>query len=125
MYCLDTNIIVAFLRGDDAIAEKIAGSQICITWLTVCELYRGIFLSKQAVANKAQLERFLEVVEILNFSQAACELYGTLYKTLKNTGLPTQDMDLLISALCMANNKMIVTRNIKDFKNIPNLKVIS
>ncbi|HLD33247.1 MAG TPA: type II toxin-antitoxin system VapC family toxin [Candidatus Nanoarchaeia archaeon] len=125
MYCLDTNIVVAFLRGDAEVAEKIRNNEVCITWLTVCELYRGIFLSRQAVSNKAQLERFLEVIKIIEFNQSACELYGAQHKELKITGSPTQDIDLLISALCIANNKILVTRNIKHFKKVHNLKVIS
>ena len=126
MYCLDTNIVIAFLRGDTVVVDKInsVGGSVCITWLTVCELYRGVFLSSQVESNTTQLNRFLESTKIIAFSRTACELYGQLYAKLKSKGKPTQDIDLLIGALCIAHGKTLVTRNVKDFV-IPDLKTIS
>ena len=48
MYCIDTNIIVNFLRGDKDTIKKfreINNKDIFITPLTLCELFRGAFLS--------------------------------------------------------------------------------
>ncbi len=128
MYCLDTNIVVDFFRGDEQIAEKMRmavarGSAIAITILTVCELYKGVFQSSHAEEHLSQLNGFLESVNILGLTLGACEVYGRLYKTLKDSGKLSQEFDLLIASIVQAHRYTLVTRNIKDFTRFNELQV--
>ncbi len=129
MPCLDTDLVIAFLRGDPSAMAKVkhlrlayAGwYDISITSITLCELYRGAFLSKSVSESIKFLNEFLESVTLLTQSKISCLIYGEDYAELKKNGIMTQDSDLMIASICKANNVVLLTRNVKDFKNIPDM----
>lgn len=125
MYCLDTDVIVDFLRGKHATAEKIKkiSSALTTTCLNVCELYKGAYLSKMPENEKAIIDEFLKKINILNFDNKSCDLYGRNFALLRGRGRPTQELDLLIACMCISNNQILVTGNKKHFSNIPDLKL--
>ena len=130
MYCLDTDIAVAFLRGQDSAVSFLtklqeSGVEISTTTLTLCELYRGAFLSPDVHKNLGLVNTFLERVNLLPEAKSSCIIYGQDFATLKKKGVMTQQMDLLIASICKANGQALITRNIRDFKNIPDLVVNS
>ncbi len=126
MYCLDTDIVIGFLRGHSDAVSKLTNLQesktdIAITPLTLCELYRGAFLSKENDKNVALINNFVGKITLLNHDQVSCQIFGENYVYLKRKGQQTQEMDLMIASICKANNCVLITRNIKDFKNVPGL----
>ena len=126
MYCLDSDVVIAHFRGDASIKERfnsISSRELFITPITLCELYRGAFLSSNLEKNKLLVERLLERANVLNFDLQACEIFGNAYKTLKRSGKLTQDNDLMTASICISNNATLVTRNKKHFENIKGLRV--
>ena len=55
----------------------------------------------------------------MQFSPSA----GTQYQSLKDQKLRIGSRDLRISAIALANNGIIITRNQKDFSQVPGLKI--
>ena len=49
IYCLDTDILIEYFRGSDAVRKKIENltgeDSIGFTWLTIYEFFKGIFAS--------------------------------------------------------------------------------
>lgn len=126
MYCLDSNIVIAILRGDTALrsrVSKITAEDIYVTPITLCELYKGAFLAERSEEAIALVDRFMRIAKLLDFRETACIEFGKLYKELKKIGKPTQMADLLIASIVKSNNITLVTRNKKDFVNIPGLKL--
>ncbi len=128
MYCFDTDLVISFLRGYPEAINKIknlqnTGVEIVITYLTLCELYRGAYASLNKEKNISLINEFLERTSPINQSKLSCMLFGQDYAFLKTKGMPTQEMDLMIASICKANNCVLITRNTKDFKNIPNLMI--
>lgn len=126
MYCFDTNIILEIFKGNKLIERRLSSiikSEVYITPISLCEIYRGIFLSKNIDDEVSLINDFLESVNLLNLDVRSCELYGKLYSELKRVGKLTQDFDLAIAAICIANNKILITKNKKHFKNIKGLKI--
>lgn len=128
MFCLDTDMIVAFLRDDAAAIKKLkqlqmSGTDIAVTTVTLSELYKGAFLSVKRDAGIAFVNEFLEGIALLTQNKLSCLLFGQDYALLKNKGLLTGEMDLMIASICKAHDCVLVTRNIKDFKNIPELMI--
>ncbi len=128
MYCLDTDLVVAFFRKSPEAASKIqefkaSDSELVITSITLCELYRGAFLSLKKDENLALVNNLLERASLLVQDKISCLLFGQDYAFLQKKGIQTQEMDLMIAGICKANNAVLVTRNVKDFRNIPNLLV--
>jgi len=129
MYCLDTSTVIAVFRGKEtALRAKMeqmreSGANFAITTITLCELYQGAFLSSSKEQGLAQINAFLESVTLLLQDKMSCLLFGQDYALLKERGMQTQEMDLMIAAICKAKNAVLVTSNVKDFRNIPKLMV--
>ncbi len=129
LYCLDTNIVIDLLRGDkrlqatieSCIREKIG---FCMTPIALAELFKGAYLAARQKDALRLVEDFVHSVELLNFTEQACKLFGYFHAELRKQGKQTQDADLMIGSIALAHDAALVTRNGKDFKNIAGLKII-
>lgn len=126
MYCLDSDVVIEHFRGNEKIRLRmspISHDEIFISPITLCELYRGAFLSNKIQENTLLIDKLLEKARILLFNKHACEIFGEEYSLLKKRGRLTQDNDLITASLCIANNLTLITRNKKHFESIKGLKV--
>ncbi|MBU0756730.1 MAG: type II toxin-antitoxin system VapC family toxin [Nanoarchaeota archaeon] len=128
MYCLDTNIIIEHLRDNRLIKEKIIaltkyGADFSITPITICELYKGAYKSKNIEHNIKQVKTTVATMKIIEFNENAYLAYGKIHKELMSKGTMTSEMDLLIGCLAYSFNATLVTQNKKHFENIQGLKV--
>lgn len=127
-YLLDTNICVFLLRGQYGVDKKIdeVGLENChISEITMAELKYGAELGrKKGIKQRAQgLDSFLSSIQILPISNAI-DLYASEKARLRLAGTPADDdFDLLIGCTAIANDLIMVTENIKDFKNFSNIKL--
>ncbi len=126
MYCFDTSIVVAIIRGDSDLKQRISKipvEEASFTWITLCELYRGANLSNKIHEGLEDIEKVLFIFTILDFTQEACKLYGEEYAYLERIGKRTQEADLMIGAVAKAHGATLATRNKKHFEHIRGLKV--
>jgi tRNA(fMet)-specific endonuclease VapC len=134
MYLLDTNILTALHTGNYKVInaiKQLEDPNIAITIITKVELIQGriSFLLKatngqdllRAQNLLSQTESLLSELEIVPFDQSAAQQFELLLtnKSLRKYGRA----DLLITSIALANRATLVTRNTKDFQNIPNLKL--
>lgn len=121
-YCLDSSIVIDWLRGDKELAFKIQEAQnrvnIFITVITLCELYKGAYYSNRTEKELRIIKDLAESIEILDFSNGACEEFGKEYVRLERTGKQTQESDLMIASIAKTRNLIMITRNKKHFENI-------
>ena len=109
MYLIDTNIIIYYLEGEQAVVSflrthrgKLAISSI--TWMET--------LSYPFSANEEQVVRvFLQELRLIEISSPVMELSIEIRRT-KKMKLP----DAIIAASAIHHDLTLVTRNIKDFK---------
>ncbi|HLC68154.1 MAG TPA: PIN domain-containing protein [archaeon] len=126
MYCLDTDIIAFILRGDEKIKKKISSvdpESISITTITLCELFKGAYKSSRAKENVSMVHDILRNYNLLSLNITSSEIYGMDFIKLEKEGKLTQVLDLMIASIAKANNLILITRNKKDFENIPDLKL--
>lgn len=127
-YLLDTNICFFLLRGQYDVDKKIdeVGLENChISEITMAELKYGAELGrKKGIKQRAQgLDSFLSSIQILPISNAI-DLYASEKARLRLAGTPADDdFDLLIGCTAIVNDLIMVTENIKDFKNFSNIKL--
>ena len=127
-YLLDTNICIFLLRGQYDVDKKIdeVGLENChISEITMAELKYGAELGrKKGIKQRAQgLDSFLSSIQILPISNAI-DLDASEKARLRLAGTPADDdFDLLIGCTAIANDLIMVTENIKDFKNFSNIKL--
>ncbi|MNK19098.1 tRNA(fMet)-specific endonuclease VapC [compost metagenome] len=125
-YLLDTNICVFFLRGklnlDEIIREK--GISNCfISELTVFELKFGAENSDNPKKSHKAVDNFINGLSIIPII-GSVEKYAEIKVKLRKNGTPLHDeFDLILSVTALTNRLTLVTDNIKDFKNIENLKI--
>lgn len=122
MYCLDTNIIIDFLNNHkdtvDKIREILDKGDIFITPISLCEIYKGIYLYGNV---KEELEIFDEILDwlsILEFDKSVCNEFGRSYNKLKKIGKTIPEFDLMISCFAKINNLILITRDKKHFEDI-------
>jgi tRNA(fMet)-specific endonuclease VapC len=116
MTILDTDIIVALLKGTPQAIQKItsieeAGEPISTTIVTVYELVKGAYLSRRCEENLAKVTDVISNVQILDLTFNACEEAAKIYRELKNKGTMVGEFDILIAAITRANNQELVTRD--------------
>lgn len=124
-YLLDTNICIYFLKGMFEINEKIkaVGVENCyLSEITIAELRYGVENSERVIENRKQLAKFEEKFKIAGIF-SAIDLFAKEKARLKREGRLVEDFDLLIGATAICNNFILVTRNIKDFERLNNIKI--
>jgi tRNA(fMet)-specific endonuclease VapC len=116
MTILDTDIIVALLKGTPNAIQKITsieekGEPISTTIITVYELIKGAYLSRMCEENLAKVTDSISNMQILDLTFHACEEAAKIYRDLKNKGTMIGEFDILIAAITIANNEELVTRD--------------
>ena len=66
---------------------------------------------------------FIRVITVLNFDANAENCYQMLRQSSKNLAKNRIEKDLRIASIALTQNATIVTRNYKDFSQIPNLNI--
>lgn len=126
MYLLDTDIIIDLFNNDSSIVkniEKRKSIPMYVSSLTLCELYRGAFLSQNPEEEQKDISRLLANTEFVSLDKKACKIFGKGNSYLSKIGKLTQEVDLMISSIAVSKDLILVTRNKKHFENIPNLKI--
>jgi tRNA(fMet)-specific endonuclease VapC len=135
MKVFDTDILTEILSGNPAYAERIATVPVpeqAVSIVTVEEIVRGrLNVIRQAEAGKGRIAleqayRLFEAtlgdlreVRILSYTEPA----ETLLKAWRKQRLKGSTHDLRIAASCIATSATLITRNRRDFQDIPGLSV--
>ena len=128
-YMLDTNIIIFCMRHPNtACARRVAshlGRDVCISVITYSELEFGIQNSTRPNQSREAVNRILSGIAILDFDMKASMHFGAILAELKrkNRYDVYRDIDKMIAAHARSGGNILVTDNIKDFKDIDNLKL--
>ena len=130
LFILDTDILSLFQRGHAVIGRHVAATSapdLAITVITVDEQLTGwySFIRKAKSIDKLALgyQRladnipFLAAFQILSFEKAAIQRYESLRKLKVNI----RKMDLRIAAVVLEKGATLVTRNARDFNQVPGL----
>ena len=124
-YLLDTNIIVDHLRGRQAIKPEILESGAVISIITLGELLYGAHKSESPKDSLNKLRDVLEILDlaILNLDTEIVGVFGEIKVRLERLGTRLEDFDLLIAATVKVFDLTLVTRNMRHFERISELKL--
>ncbi len=125
IYLLDTNTCIYFLnRTSERIVsqfKRFSPSVIKLASITVAELFYGAEKSKAKKKNWTIIEKFVSTFEIIPYEEKSSKTYPTIRASLEKAGIPIGPMDLLIASISIANNFVLVTNNVKEFKKVKGL----
>jgi predicted nucleic acid-binding protein len=129
VYALDSNIISFYLRGNAAVIANIEkaisdGNNIVIPPLVYYEVKRGLMLIN-ATKQMQKFEILCELFPVGELGNYLLEESINIYVQERKAGRNTEDADIFIAIFCIHNNYILVTDNIKHFKNIAGLNSIN
>ncbi len=133
MACLDTTMLVDLLgRNGRTIQVRAQGKfrelvtregPRTTTRLNLAELWVGVERSRDRELERERMRRLIRPLTILEFDEESAELFGRITAHQQRLGRPVGDMDALIAAVVVAHGERLVTRNPRDFENVPGLRV--
>ncbi len=135
LWIIDTDYASLFLAGNQSIIAQVAkhSNTVAITVITVQELFNGWIgrLNNPTQANNLthlytklwETTEFFKAIAILNFDQDAENICQILQHSSNALAKKSIQKDLRIASIALAQNATILTRNYKDFSQIPNLKI--
>jgi len=133
MIVLDTDMLTHLLAEHPRVVERYRreADEVVITVMTRIEVLEGRFATLRKAADGAELQRGqqrldqaehdLSAFRVLSITDRAAVEFDRLRanKKLKKIGRG----DLLIAAITLAHRATLVTRNLKDFRQVPGLRV--
>ena len=126
IYCLDTDILIEYFRGNEAIKKKVESlkpeDSLGLIWLTFYEFFKGIFVSGRLGEEKF-LQGFAATCVILEPSYEAAKIGGEIYAGLKKKGRLINDADILIASIVKAHDAILVTNNEEHFGRVEGLRI--
>lgn len=125
---LDANAVVDYLRGRGAIAANllaVSPAEIGLPSVAACEVWVGVLGSQNAARRTVLFEQFLATLRILPFDGTTSRKAAQLRHDLERKGEAIGPLDMLIAATALINGAILVTRNVREFARIPELKVVN
>ena len=122
---VDTNVVVAYFRGDKVIHPHFAGvTPLYLPWVVLGELHFGAQRAQRRQEQLAYIQDLLTYAVVLFPDQDTTEVYGQVKAELARFGTPIPDNDLWIAAVARQHNLPLATRD-AHFTQVPGLKTLA
>jgi predicted nucleic acid-binding protein len=120
VYTLDTNIIIYYFNGEAPILAFLReqteqGAPLFISAVTEHELYSYPHLTPLEVA---RVDALFTTFTVIDVDSHIAQLSGQL-----RTSYGIKALDSFIAATALMTGMTLATRNIRDFRRIPNLDI--
>ncbi|WP_302319231.1 type II toxin-antitoxin system VapC family toxin [Gordonibacter pamelaeae] len=129
MRLLDSCICIDFLRGRLPYAYSLLRESdprlFKIPAIVEGELRVGAEKSSNPEKARWLVDEFMLPFEVLPFDSSCARAYGRIRAQLERAGKTIGHNDLLIAATALANNAVLVTGNVDEFKRVPGLSIES
>lgn len=123
-YLLDTNIVIAAIKGNVQVRKKLEEvplPDLVLSPVVLGELEHGVEKSQQKEKNRARLARIVEGMHLVPLDAATSHHYGRIRAELEHQGTPIGANDYWIAAQTLANQAILVTNNVDEFSRVPGL----
>jgi tRNA(fMet)-specific endonuclease VapC len=132
LYILDTDCFSLWQQNHPMMVQRVEvnAENLAVTIVTVEEVIRGRLNVIRQASEPSQADKLVlaytrlwdtlddfKILNILKFDQNAFTIYTAFHRQKIRIG--TQD--LRIAAIVLANNAILVTRNYRDFSQVPDL----
>jgi tRNA(fMet)-specific endonuclease VapC len=135
VFILDTDHLSAVLWGNSQVESAILRNQanVCTSIITVQEIFNGWVVringakpSDDIVALYSEFRRvvnYLKKIDILGFDESADRQFRKLLQDNPSLRKARIQRDMRIAAIALSRNATVVTRNLRDFGQVPGLKI--
>jgi len=132
---LDSTVVVTAERRGDTVAEflrqvsSVAGDQeFALSSVGLTELVHALYRAPSAqihARREAFILALLSVVEVIPFAKSTAFLAGKIDGEQRSVGVTIPSLDLLIGATALELNYSVVTANLRHFRLIPGLNIVT
>ncbi|MGE0825302.1 MAG: type II toxin-antitoxin system VapC family toxin [Candidatus Binatia bacterium] len=130
MSFFDTSFIIDLLReqrrgidgGSHKKLRQLDETPVQLSCFVVCELEAGAALHHGQEEHQ-RVRRVCEQFEIVYPDERFASVYGATLAELKRQRITVATMELLIGVQALVENDTLITRNLRHFQKIPNLRV--
>jgi tRNA(fMet)-specific endonuclease VapC len=125
---IDTDIASFIFKGSDYADPYIpllSGHELALSFMTVAELFQWAILRQWGDRRLAQLKQYLLNYVIIPVDQPLCQEWAQVRADRQSAGRVISPQDAWIAATALRYDLPLVTHNIKDFREILNLRLIS
>ena len=123
---LDTNIVIYVIKKKPLVVldifNKHAG-EICISSITLSELFHGAEKSSLIEQNLKLVEDFISRLEVINYGIKASSHYGEIRADLERKGTIIGVNDLHIAGHARSEALTLVTNNMGEFERVEALRL--
>lgn len=120
--CLETSVLVDFLRKDSTIVAFIEEweniTEVATTAITIYELYYGAFKSRKRVQNIDAVEKLEASMDIFHFDGPAAKKAGEIFQILESRGEGVELRDVFIASIAIMHDVSLATKNEAHFARI-------
>lgn len=130
-YLLDTDVLIDLTLAEPEsiqfLETVLTGNDVAMSSVTYAELYAGVIPSTFPDRAQARIEHFIlsSHLEVVPLTPEAARQAGILSGSLKRAGLTTSLLDLFNASIAIVHDYTIVTRNVRHYARVPNLKFVS
>lgn len=127
-YLIDSDIIIDLLANVPdvvTLVDRIRDDGVAISAISYMEAFQGIGRGLDPDADEVALGAIVARIPILPFSQAEARRCASLRETLRDQGrrVNSRALDLLIAATAIEHELILVTRNLRDYRDVPGLSL--
>ena len=122
---LDTSLCIRVLRDRPAgVRERFnaEAAALCISTVTLAELFYGAEKSARPVENRQQVEAFAARLDVLPFDSEAAAHFGDIRADLTRRGQVIGPYDLMIAGHARSRGLIVVTGNLGEFNRVDGLR---
>jgi tRNA(fMet)-specific endonuclease VapC len=125
---LDTNIAIYVATGHplaERYRSRIDGREAVLSFASAAELLYTSQRARDPERAALYWRSWLRLYGVLYPDLSTCRIWAGISTTVHRRGRPRQDNDLWIAATALRHGLPLVTHNLRDFVDIPDLIVIS
>jgi len=126
MKCLDTDLLVAILRGKKEAYQtviELEETKGATTAVNAFELFFGANKSDKKAENILEVNKLLEKLEVMPLDIPSARKAGEIFAAVQVNGDPIDFRDAMIAGIALENDLTLMTRNKAHFSRIKALKV--
>ena len=121
---IDTDIASFEFKGSEfakPYTPVLQGYDLALSFMTIAELFQWAFQNQWGNQRVTQLEKYLQNYVIIPVDQPLCRFWAQVRSERRKMGRVISPQDAWIAATALRHQIPLVTHNVKDFQDIPNL----
>jgi tRNA(fMet)-specific endonuclease VapC len=135
LWILDTDHVSLLLERHPQVSRKVSevGADVAITIVTVQELFNGWVVrinNSKEIEDVVRLYRKLDRtvllckrIPVLSFDEVVGDRYRQMLQETPSLSRKRLEKDMRIAAIALVNDAIVVTRNDRDFSQVPGIRL--